>query len=409
MGYGDGSVYKRGDGFWIASVPLPSPDGRRRRKTIARKNKADAIAERRRLLAELARSGDLETASPTVEAWVRYWLDHIAAPRLKPRTLDGYRRKVDLYIIPTIGRHRLSKLTARQVRAMSDHITGSGLSSTTALQTHAILRVALRDAVREGKVARNVADAQHIDAPRRAVNVRPALTAADARTVLIAAERTDTADAAHWGLALMAGLRQGERLGLTADMVDLERGMITVAWQLQRLAWQHGCAPRGKPSVCGNKPAKCPKRTVHIPPDQEAIRVHGGLWLTRPKSRAGWREVPIVPPLDAVLTRHITTTGPGPHGLIFHTNGRPIDPSRDAAAWDTICRTAGVPDVPLHSARHTTSTLLADLGAPEDLRMKILGHSSATVTRGYTHRSDASAREWMTGLGALLTPAQLEG
>lgn len=394
-----GALFQRAsDSRWVAYVTLPDRDGKRRRKVKTHKTKAGAsklLAEMRR---ELDRSGDLPTASPTLEAWMRLWLDDIAAPRLKPRTLETYRGYVDRWIVPVIGKRRLDKLAQGHVRELHDAMTRAGLSSTSALQAHRILARALKDAEREGRVTKNVATL--VDAPQKAVSVRDALSADDARA-LLASVASDPSQAVHWAIALLAGLRQGERLGLTRDAVDLDAGIITVSWQLQRLKWTHGCA--GK---CGKARAgSCPERHVPIPAGQEAHQIHGGLWLTRPKSRAGWRQVPMAPLLLEVMRRHLASTEPGVGGLVLHRgDGKPIDPRDDAAAWDAALAAAGLPDVPLHSARHTTSTLLYELGVDEQTRVKILGHSSATVTRGYTHITDVIAHDAMSKLGTLLAP-----
>lgn len=379
---GTGALYQRkSDGLWIGYVTLPNDPvtGKRRRKVVSAKTQAAANAKLRKLRAELDKAGDLPTSSPTLERWLATWLDRIAAPRLKPRTLATYRSYVDQYIVPTIGKHRLERLTPDHVRQLHHAITGRGLSSTTALQAHRILVVALRDAMREGKVTRNVATL--VDAPSKAVASRGALTAEDARALLLSVAQDEQA-AVRWGLALMAGLRQGEALGLTRDAVDLDAGVITVEWQLQRL-------PRG----------------TTIPAGQEAERVHGGLWLTRPKSRAGWREVPIAPPLAEMLRRYLAYRPVGMGGLILYRDGgRPLDPSDDSRAWHAALKAAGLPRVPLHSARHTTATLLYELGVAERTRVAILGHSSATVTAGYTHVSDREAADAMGRLGMLLLP-----
>lgn len=395
-----GQPYQRAsDGMWCVSIELPGTGTKRRRKVIVRARKADVIDAARDARKELARTGDLPTASPTLAGWLDGWIDRRAKSRLKPRTAADYRSVIALYLAPSIGRVRLDKLTPDHVQRMHDYVTGElGLSSTTALKAHRVLAKALTDAERAGKVQRNVATL--LDAPTRAFRPRPALSADEAVALLRSVAGTPAA--ARWGVALLAGLRQGEALGLTRDAVDLEQGVITVSWQLQRLAWEHGCA---KP--CGSSPARCPERTVTIPPDQEATRVHGGLWLTRPKSRTGWRQVPIAPPLLVELARHLDGAPAGPHGLIFTRTTaagvlRAMDPSPDAKAWDAACRAAGIRDVPLHSARHTCSTLLAFLGVDEHIRMQILGHSSATVTRAYTHVTTEDAREGMRALGRLL-------
>lgn len=403
---GSGSVYQRAaDGRWVGYVTLPDGhDGKRRRKVVTAATKAEVTTRLRALRAELDRAGDLTTSAPTVEAWLGQWLDRIAAPRLKPRTLATYRGYVDRYLVPTIGRVRLDKLTVQHVRRVHEHVESAGLSSTTALQAHRILAKALTDAVREGRVQRNVATLT--DAPRRAVATRGALTAEQARTLLLSVAG-DPYQAAAWSVALLTGLRQGERLGLTVDTVDLDGGMLTVAWQLQRLTWAHGCGRRAVEGwPCGaSRGGSCPARRMPIPAGQEAREVHGGLWLTRPKSRAGWRQVPLPPLLVEVLGRYMAASPPGPGGLVFTREGRAVDPRDDTRLWDAALRTAGLPDVVLHSARHTTATLLFELGVPERTRVQIMGHSSATTTAGYTHVADPLMRDAMGRLGALLAPA----
>lgn len=359
------------------------------------------------------------------------WLKRRAENSLKPGTSDNYQGVTRRYILPTIGRIKLEKLTTDDVRKVHDYVTKTKhLSSTTALNAHRVLAKALTDAMREGRVGRNVATL--IEAPSKAVGTRGALTAEQAQALLLSVADSPL-DAARWSVALLTGLRQGERLGMTEEFVDLDRDIITVAWQLQRLTWKHGCGDAvDKAWSCGRRRGgDCPQRQMIIPPDHEVKQVYGGLWMLRPKSRAGWREVPIARPLHAVLERYLSMTDRGDEGLIFHRgDGRPIDPSPDSEAWDAALRNAAywsdqdgkrvqppadpqnppagwthveLPDVPLHAARHTTATLLHALGVPDLTRIAILGHSSATVTAGYTHVSGPEMIDAMGRLGGLLT------
>lgn len=398
---GAGSIFQRdSDGMWIARIELPGDGHTRRRKQVARARKDDAVAELRKMRRELDRSGDLPTSSPTLKAWADLWHAR-TAPTLKPRTATTYRGYLDRYIVPAIGHVRLEKVTPAHVYRVHDAIAGAGLSSTTALQAHAVLRKMLGDAEREGRIGRNPAELAV--APRRALAVRPALTAEQAMALLVDLERRKSPFLAAAAVALLAGLRQGERLGITAGAVDLASATLTVEWQVQRLTYVHGC---GTPPTCGRKRGgNCPERTIDIPSDQEAVHLTGGLWRTRPKSRAGWRQIPLVPQLAAELARRMPPTGADPTTLLFDRgpyDSRPVDPSVDAKAWDAALRAAGVPDAPLHSARHTCASLLAALDVREDIRMEILGHSSATVTRGYTHLTGVEARDGMGKLGRLL-------
>lgn len=388
-GKGEGSIYQRADGMWCASVELPrSADGKRRRKVIARTRKPDLVTDLRKIRAELDRAGDLPTSSPTVAQWMTRWLEQIAPTRLKPRTLDTYAGYVKRYIVPALGKRRLDQLTPAHVRQMHDAITGRGLSSTTALQAHRILAKALTDAMREGRVGRNVATLT--DAPRRRVVERDALTVEQAIQLLQSV--ADDPYGPRWALGLLTGMRQGECLGLTRRAVDLQQGVITVEWAMNRLTWQHGCEPRCKYKRAGS----CPYRTIAVPDWQESRHIEGGLWLLRPKSRRSWRRVVMAPMLQEIMRRQMEYCG---DDLIFG----PIDPRDDYEEWKRVLDSAGLPHVPLHSLRHTTATLLYALGVPEQTRMEILGHSSATTTAGYTHVDLTMQRDAMGQLDAALS------
>jgi len=360
---------KDADGYFRRSIELPrGVDGKRRRKDIASKTLGGLVAKERAVRKQLAVEGDMRTNSPTVAAWLDYWLNDVKKQGLKPRTWVEYRRKANLYIVPSIGRYRLDALTPAHIRGLHEYIQNSlGLSPTTALQAHRIIAKALEDATREGLVFRNVA--KLLDAPKKDAKAVESLSAADAAH-LLASVAHDRDLALRIGIALLAGLRQGEALGLHWRDVDLERGVITVQWQLQRL-------PSG----------------IEPPRGHESKQLRGGLWLLRPKSRAGWRTVPIADELRPYL---IPKAGAGP--LVFEG----LDPRRDARRWELALEAAGLPHVGLHSARHSCSTLMAELGVPEHTRMAIMGHSSATVNRIYTHVSDAEKSTAISGLGRLL-------
>ena len=81
--------------------------------------------------------------------------------------------------------------------------------------------------------------------PQQLHDLVPVLDVRARRVVaLLRSVSTDPDAFIRWSLALVLGMRQGECLGLTWDMVDLERGVVTVAWQQQQLRWEHGCARR---------------------------------------------------------------------------------------------------------------------------------------------------------------------
>lgn len=405
---GTNGIYQRAaDGMWCVSIELPSPDPtKRRRKVIVRAKKADVITARRDALRDLEKAGDLATASTTVAQWCDLWWKRYGMKRLKVSTRDAYRSKIDQYIRPVLGRTRLDKLSVEHVYRLHDHIIETKrLDPNTALGAHRVLSVMISDAEKEGRVTRNVV--RLADKPRVAKKKVEYLDNAQARELLMAVADGETDEAARWTTALLTGARQAERLGLTEDEIDFDRDVITIAWQLRRIPFDHGCGDRrddGSWPCARKRGGNCPKRHLDIPVDQEVVHVEGGLYLTRPKSNSSWREVPMVGLLREVLHRHIEENPPGMHGLIFtRPGGRPIDQSDDSAAWDAALRCAGLPDVKGHSARHTCNTILTELGVPVDVRRQILGHASSAINEAvYTHTSDVRVADAMRQLDAAM-------
>jgi len=407
---GDGTApYKRAaDGMWCMSVDLPRrDDGKRRRKVVVAKTEGAVKLKMKEVQRQLLRDGDVVTANQTLESWLNIWFRDIALKKVRPKTAATYRTMLNQYIIPSIGKVRLDKLTPDHVRKLERFITEpqgerKGLSSTTANQAHRILAVALKYAEREGRVTKNVAVLT--DAPPKAVNDLKVLSGADGVKVLLHAAQGQRLGS-RWAAALLTGARQGEVIGLEIDRVT---DRLDLSWQLQRLSWEHGCKPTGKFTTnrkaiyeCGkSRGTDCPTRKVTHPANWEHRYLTGGYWLSRPKSSAGWRIIPLVSPMHEILERRLEIAAgePNPFGLVWTADpkihagradnvlpldGMPIDPAQDSRAWHDILAEAGVGDVRLHDARHTSASLLGKANVPEADIMKILGHNSYAVTRGY--------------------------
>lgn len=374
-GKGDGSLVQRHDhptcppvvngkrpahpcrGRWAATLDLGWSGGKRQRKVMYGKTRKEAQIKLSTAIRERD-SGVVVLASPTVEQWLTYWLDVICVERgLKINTMKSHRSKVDRYLIPQLGRHRVDKLAPEHLRAMYAHMRAQGLSEATLRQTHAILHRALKVATREGKASRNVADL--IDPPTTARKQRQGLAVGDARRILARGEL-------RWWVALMLGLRQGEALALRWSDVDLSEGVLYVSRSLVR------------------KPGE-------------------GLVFDTPKSAASNRVVPLPPKVLArfKLARiEHDQAGGEPDGLIFHRNGQPLDPRADWEAWRDTLAGLDIPHVALHAARNTTASLLEAAGVPARMAAQILGQSTVQVLHGYQHADLPRMREALAALEA---------
>lgn len=403
---GDGGLYQRGDGYWVGVVELPPADGKRQRRRVVRRDRNTAISELKKLRGDVDSGRIAVTGNTTVEKWLDRWLNEIHGEKIRPTTKRDYQTAIDNHIVPAIGKKRLDKLSVQHVRQMHEAIG----KRRAAEKAHVILKKALKDAIREQMITVNVAEM--LDPPKYKKNHRTSLSIELAGRIISTAQRhCDEMGAARWVAAFLTGARQGELLGLRWSHVDLDNGYMDISWQLQQLSQSHGCGEKLSPTSypCGRtRPGWCPDRRWDLPPDFEYEVLHGSLVLTRPKTAAGQRSIPILPPLLLKLRELHQHQGTNPHNLVWHEpDGRPIGPREDYQAWKQLLIAAKVIEpgqtLSMHAARHTTATILRAAGVDEQTRMEILGHATTTAQRVYAHADRERHMLAMGALGELMT------
>jgi site-specific recombinase XerD len=73
-----------------------------------------------------------------------------------------------------------------------------------------------------------------------------------------------------------------------------------------------------------------------------------------------------------------------------------------SSTWHDVLQATGVTDVDLHSARHTTATLLLEAGVDAHIIQAVMGHTDVVTTRGYQHVDLTMARGAMVQLERLI-------
>lgn len=382
--YGTGSVYQRSsDGRWLGVIDAGyTPDGTRRRITVTAKTKTAAQKKLRDKRAELESRGHHNVKRTiTVAKWSEQWLAAIQ-PHVRPSAYDTDAAACR-WIVESIGTVKLADLSPAHVRSVAARIRASGGSSSTALRYHGSLMRMLKAAALEGYlVPPNVLLAEK---PKAAVNDRTAVTIEHAILALgVAAQRVD---GSRWALAFLQGLRQAEALGLTWDAVDLDKGTLTVSWQVKSLRY----LDRSKPEL-----------GFRVPDGYESRHLVGATHLVRPKSAAGWRVQPLVPVAVEALKAWQEVSRPNEHRLVWPGRTRkgktwPRNPAADRDEWEAIQKAAGIAHETgrpyhVHEIRHGTATLLLALKVPESVRIEIMGHSTIASTRAYEHVDLEQAR-----------------
>jgi integrase len=310
---------------------------------------------------------------PTVGEWLDHWLTHIAARRLRPRTLDSYQTMVRLHLRPALGHHRLDRLQPEHLEALYLAMEAKGLSAATALRAHRILSRALRVALQRGKVGRNVAALVDAPAAKRPETPMP-LDIEECRRLLAAAKQGR--NAARWTVAVALGLRQSEALGLMWRDIDLERATLMVRRGLHRVP--------GQGLVFAEPKSASSRRLIVLPAQLVAeLRAHRQAQQTERREALGyWTD----------------------HDLVFPNElGGPMDDRNDYRAWVTLLRTAQVRRIRLHDGRHTAATLLLAEGVHPRVVMELLGHSAMRITTDtYSHVMPALAQQAAEKMGTAL-------
>jgi integrase len=414
---GDGGLYQiRNNTLWRAVEDVGFwPDGRRKTIEATHKTQAGARDKLKKKLEEISLYGTTLDKTTTVAVWAKEWLANECRPNLTPNGFVSYESNTRNWIIPILGNKKVAELKPSDVRKILKAVEDKGLKASTGLKAYGVLSRMLEAARLEGLCTKNVAE----DVATPTANV-PTVGALTPEQTLAMLRRADEEyDGVRWWVALLAGLRQGERLGSRRISVDLETSNFRVDWALSEVRSEHHCGPieNGK-WPCGYKRgASCPNAKLMVPRGYEYERIEGRLCLTRPKSKKP-RTVPIPPPVLTRLRAYLIATKDdyNPHGLLFHDQGRPITAKADEQLWRDMLFAAGMITAeqakqpkdreegteeppPAHSARHTTATVLMELGVDAKIIGEIVGHQSTRTTQGYQHVTSAVATEAMGKLG----------
>ncbi|MCT9090486.1 site-specific integrase [Streptomyces sp. ASQP_92] len=391
---GEGTITKRKDGRYHAAAYVYRPDGTRVRKFVYGKTR-DEVADKLTEIQEKTRQGiPAATSAMSFGDYLTYWLSAVAPARLKPATLNSYEGLTRLYIRPALGKKKLNRLSPADVRLFLLEFKSGCLcclrgvdaarpegertccavrqcckrrpSARTVQYTHAVLRSALQQAVREELIARNVARIVETPTIERQ-EVHP-LDAGEARLLLKTARPHRLY--ALWLLLISTGLRRGEALALTWSDINLENGQLRVRRNLQRIK---------RELLFGTPKTARSIRTVSLPKHcVAALRAHAAQ-QTRERAVAGekWK-----PPAEQ------------PNGLVFTTaTGRATDPRSLNRMLTILCRDAKVRRVRVHDLRHTCASLLLAQGVDARTIMETLGHSTITMTLDtYAHVMQTTLR-----------------
>lgn len=363
----EGSIYKRRDGRWAATISLDHG----KRKYLYGRTRQD-VGRKLTVVLKAKQDGlPIPGERQTVGQYLEGWLES-ARPSLRPRTWARYEQYLRLHAIPEIGRLSLAKLGPQHLQRLYSSRLEAGLSPTSVAHLHAVLHRALGQAARWGLVARNVAGL--VTRPRIKRQEMATLTPGQARAFLDAAQADRLC--ALYAVALSTGMRQGEILALRWRDVDLEAGTLQVRATLQRTG--------------------------------------DGFLFAEPKTAHSRRQVALTGTAIAALRRHRRAQAEErlqlgavweDNDLVFANEvGRPVEATNlIRRSFHPLLKRAGLPRIRFHDLRHTAATLMLGRSVHPKVVAEMLGHSQIAVTLDlYSHVTPTMQREAVSALDAVL-------
>ena len=126
-GAGEGSIFRRKDGLWVGSLTVGYDEkGRRRRRDIYGKRRADVALKLREVQAQGPSTTLADSATLTVAGALERWLREHVQKHLRPTTHELYASLVRKHVNPYTGGVRLSRLTPAHVEALIGGLEGQG-------------------------------------------------------------------------------------------------------------------------------------------------------------------------------------------------------------------------------------------------------------------------------------------
>lgn len=272
----------------------------------------------------------------------------------RANTVIGYRTDLK-HPRRAFGNMPVQQITERDVEAMVAAMVEAGLSHRTVGKALTTLRSVLDVAVRRRTIPTN--PATWVQASGTPPMARKAFTPSEWESLRTAAGSdagTRVVDQAVWCL-VMAGLRRSEVLGLRWNDIDFSAGSLTI--QRSRVPVD------GKHTEIGQTKTAKGKRTLYMP--DEVMSVLAGCRTDQAQvfglgqARDGYVAV------DAAC--------------------RPLRPERLSDEWRVLCGLAGVRVLTLHSARHSSVTLMRDRGVDDHIVAAWHGHDEVVMRQTYSH------------------------
>ena len=352
-----GHIRERSPGHWAIVIDVRDPQtGKRKRRWHSFiGTKRQAQVECARLIAKAQGSATVDPSRVTLAQYLDRFERDWASLHTTVASAQRYARSL-AYARRHLGDRRLQALRPADLAALYATLSRAGLAPRTVKHAHNVLHRALEQAKLWGLLRDN--PAEMAKPPSIPDEERAILQPESARDLLERLRGQPLYLLAS--LALATGLRRSEALALRWRDVDLDARRLTVEQALEQTA-THGIRTKGPKTRHG-------RRTISLPAHIVAeLRAH---WRAQQEQRLalGMGKAPV----DGFVLAAI--------------DGRPQSPDAISTAWGRAMDQVDMPEITLHSLRHTHASMLIAAGMDILTISRRLGHANPTITLGvYGH------------------------
>ncbi|WP_152642409.1 site-specific integrase [Microbacterium sp. SA39] len=369
-------------GVWEFRVSAGTDPATGKRRTLkrtgygTRKEAEDARDE----VVRKYKRGALRFEVPTLTEHMGTWLARAErSGDLKATTLREYQRYADDYVLPELGPMKLDGIRRAHVAQWVDRMTTDGRGTVAIHRAHATLRSALATAVQLDLIETNPAASVRL--PKATTRRVEPWEPDDAGVFLDVAAQHRLG--ALFELAVMTGMRRGELVGLRWRDVRLDGASphLVVRSQLVRVG-----------------------KAVH----EQTIKTEAGQGRVVPLTDRAVGSLLAWQLAQAAYRELATSVGLGPteDRVFTMSDGSDLRPEYPSRVFESLVTQAGLRAQRFHDLRHLFASLMLSAGEDMGVVSKIMGHSTAQITRDlYAHLVGDRARTAVEGGLALLPPS----
>lgn len=297
----------------------------------------DAVRARARVVDKITRGEKVAPTSLKIKDWAPRWLEERQDMKENTRLMRDY--AISKHIIPKLGRYRVCDLNVNHVAGLVSELRKDYSASTINIVLTTLSGL-MRTAVRRGYANQNPVG--QLDRHERPKGDTPKMNILDTDEIRLLLSSAPKSYHVLLATLIFSGLRVGELCALTWEDVDWDRGSLIVRDS---------------------------------------------------KTRAGLREVDIMPALRKLLAQHsLEHQGT----FVFETrSGKPLT-RNDVRRYGLVpaLEKAGITKhIRVHDLRHTYASILIHNGEEDSYIAEQMGHSSGAFTRKrYGHLFDGEKK-----------------